>query len=1326
MVLWWNVTGVVQFGLLANRAATSREACRTTCENQGSSCTTYVFNAVEGLPLGGCWLGDAGTWISSPDVPTSLCTDGSAEKGWSGGSKLPVPPSGERIPAQTLIATASAALYKKGAPSFVTSVPVSTWVMSSIPVTPALPADDPARTVFFDAGALDLTFWPVNAAAWYELELTFLDDDYDGNPGRVETISIGRYKTGIPGSPGTTASGCALQINISLNQTKGVHRYKLPRTAVQVIESNSSLTAISISITRSEGPNVVLSSARLFSSDTNAPILTPRGALPPLPPPPLPNVNTPRISPKPAFVASVQTPVLSLNSENETSREWSFDPSPSKASVQPSHIFVPGEYTLQGFRVPTGSQVRYARTVTLPQDWCDSESRIKLRFDGCYSNCTVSWNGNTVGSHMGGFTPFELDITRSANVTCGMGPSNENFLVVDLIGSGTLADNLASASRYASHDIGGITRKVTLYALPSLSIADVHALTTYLSLPQPTGRSATVTVNVTLANDGDGGSSTAIVQLTLCPVIVGDNGDSCSRDCVNASALSFPSVSGRGRLTRTAKISVQSACAWDVEHPHLYTLTTNLLLAAKDGPDHHYLAERTAQKIGIRQVDIVKSQIFVNGQIVKARGTTRHETHSFYGRSLWHAGAGAGTQWREDILAFKRANINWIRTSHYPPAEELMEAADELGMFIELEMPFCWAGGNKGATALEYTIQAQSESVIFNRNHVSVTFWSLANESPWNTNFHLSLRHFIRALDPSRPFAFDGGQGQTFRVDGGDLDIETRHYPGFGIDVRASDHPISFGEYAHLNCYNRRETLTDESVRVEWSYGNAEVWDLAFKNTNVLGAFYWAGIDDQFYMPALNASAPKDRRLVGYGPWGVIDSYRREKPEFVAARNMYSPVVIENSTLPAGQGGPDFGFDLNNVRVENRYSFTDLAEVQFEWTALSLDQDIKAGGTAKTSGAPFTSGNKLIFTPALPSGVKAIELNATFGGMLVNTWHLGSAQLRFDKHMQQQRRGGSQSTVSVTPHKDGSIAITLSDHPALVWTVMADGIVSATYNQKPFITSGPALLVLAIDGSTSTQLTEQNDRAYGPWTAPLSNWTSSSLFSWKVDPVSQSYVDVNISGAYQQAQGTFSLRFGGNGSLHAGWDFVWTSAASVNARQIGIVFDLARHVERLSWNRLGQFSFFGPTQIGRNVGKDVMPDACDDFFGESGGACGRSGKTEWRADTNPLGSNDWRSTKSRVLTYSVCGGEADSEVNSGDGCLVLLSDGSHHGRVWLAQPPLAEGVRFLAAVLTNEGGNPYSREPVLPHIAVKKGDHVRGGLTLMATDRGAKVLGTEA
>jgi beta-galactosidase len=93
-----------------------------------------------------------------------------------------------------------------------------------------------------------------------------------------------------------------------------------------------------------------------------------------------------------------------------------------------------------------------------------------------------------------------------------------------------------------------------------------------------------------------------------------------------------------------------------------------------------------------------------------------------------------------------------------------MQAADELGIMIEVEAPFCWAGGNVGSAALNYTVQAHTEMILFNRHHASVVAWSLGNESPWNTNFNLSYYHFVVNVDSTRPFMFDGGSGQKVRL----------------------------------------------------------------------------------------------------------------------------------------------------------------------------------------------------------------------------------------------------------------------------------------------------------------------------------------------------------------------------------------------------------------------------------------------------------------------------------------------------------------------------------------------------------------------------------
>ena len=114
---------------------------------------------------------------------------------------------------------------------------------------------------------------------------------------------------------------------------------------------------------------------------------------------------------------------------------------------------------------------------------------------------------------------------------------------------------------------------------------------------------------------------------------------------------------------------------WDSEHPNLYTLTIELKADGK-------LLETITQRVGFRQVEVRGNQMFVNNLPVKLRGICRHEADPLRGRSL-----APGT-WRKDAELFRTGNCNYIRTSHYPPAEEFLEACDELGLFVECEAPF--------------------------------------------------------------------------------------------------------------------------------------------------------------------------------------------------------------------------------------------------------------------------------------------------------------------------------------------------------------------------------------------------------------------------------------------------------------------------------------------------------------------------------------------------------------------------------------------------------------------------------------------------------------
>ena len=101
------------------------------------------------------------------------------------------------------------------------------------------------------------------------------------------------------------------------------------------------------------------------------------------------------------------------------------------------------------------------------------------------------------------------------------------------------------------------------------------------------------------------------------------------------------------------------------------------------------LIEIIRQRFGFRQSEVKGNQLFVNGKAVKLRGVNRHEVYPLTGRVV------PGEMYRKDIELFREGNVNHIRTCHYPPDEKLMEAADELGMFIECEGPFCWSHDTK-------------------------------------------------------------------------------------------------------------------------------------------------------------------------------------------------------------------------------------------------------------------------------------------------------------------------------------------------------------------------------------------------------------------------------------------------------------------------------------------------------------------------------------------------------------------------------------------------------------------------------------------------------
>lgn len=231
---------------------------------------------------------------------------------------------------------------------------------------------------------------------------------------------------------------------------------------------------------------------------------------------------------------------------------------------------------------------------------------------------------------------------------------------------------------------------------------------------------------------------------------------------------------------------------WDPEHPRLYTLTCE---PARDGR----ILTSATRRVGFREIEVKGNQLLINGVPVKLRGVNRHEVSPDRGRSPY---PDAG---RKDVELFRRANVNYIRTSHYPPDESLLDAADELGMFVEVEAPFCWAHQSNPDPTIKNDLYLRQhlETVNAFRSHPSVIMWSLGNESVNYEDFR-QAGEAIAEIDPSRPRVFSQWGPDA---DKGELEIANHHYPGPSgpEEYRNYQRPVVFDEYCHINAYNRLE-----------------------------------------------------------------------------------------------------------------------------------------------------------------------------------------------------------------------------------------------------------------------------------------------------------------------------------------------------------------------------------------------------------------------------------------------------------------------------------------------------------------------------------------
>jgi beta-galactosidase len=577
---------------------------------------------------------------------------------------------------------------------------------------------------------------------------------------------------------------------------------------------------------------------------------------------------------------------------------WTNDVNPASWS----DIEVPGECLMQGFKIKHNVGYPFKRSIEIPEDFAGH--RILLCFDGVYSYARVWVNGRFVRDHHGGFTTWDCDITDL--VVPGQGA----WLTVEVTDRD---DEISYGSGYAHHLIGGILRDVSLLAVPQDHISHLYVETDL----DADYRDARLKIDASVAF---GRAEEADITLSLY------DGKGW-RVRMRPSRLELTRNNPAGKLD----ISVRRPLLWDAEHPHLYTLTAELKVAGK-------IVQRRVQKIGFREVELVRNRLLVNGRPVKLRGACRHDVHPLLGRR------STPELDLQDALLAKEANFNFIRTSHYPPARSFLEFCDDLGLYVEEETAVCFVGTHRSPDYQKLSFSQDNpafgdrylnqlkEMVDRDRNHPSVIIWSIGNENLYGANFQDEF-DWIKRADPTRPviFSYPGKVPPGQRC----FDILSMHYPSSQGDLiqygamaekfGCGPVPVIFDEWAHVPCYNTATLREDPNVRNFWGESIKEFWDRTFESEGIGGAI-WGMIDEVLLLPDGPA---------GYGPWGIVDGWRRKKPEFWHAKKAYSPVrVLAAEVKPPPPGEPW------RIPVQNRHDHTNLRELEVRWTVKGISHSM--------------------------------------------------------------------------------------------------------------------------------------------------------------------------------------------------------------------------------------------------------------------------------------------------------------------------------------------------------------------------------------------------
>lgn len=573
----------------------------------------------------------------------------------------------------------------------------------------------------------------------------------------------------------------------------------------------------------------------------------------------------------------------------------------------------PTNWTTYKHRNEVGS---YLREFQIPQNWDGRE--IFINFDGVDSFFYLWINGKYVGFSKNSRNAAAFNITSFLQ-------KGTNTVAVEVYRS-------SDGSFLESQDmfrLPGIFRTVALYATPKVQIRDL----TVIPNLDDTYTNGSLTINADIRNLGKKAAKGYKIVYSLFENKLYSDENTPVSDAT-AWATVHEIAGNQTTEAGQAVLTLESPKQWSAEFPHRYTLVAEL----KDKKNK--TIETVSTYVGFRKVEIKETPAqedefglagryyYINGKTVKLKGVNRHETHPEFGHAITRE------MMEEEVMLMKRANINHVRNSHYPPAPYWYYLSDKYGLYLEDEANIESHQYYYGDASLSHPQEWENAHVarVLEMTHAtinnpSVVIWSLGNEAGPGKNF-VTAYNELKKVDTSRPVQYERNNSI--------VDMGSNQYPSIAWTRNAVKgefnikYPFHISEYAH-------------------SMGNAcgnlvDYWE-AIESTNFFcGGAIWDWVDQALY----NYDPNTGKRYLAYGGDfgdtpnsgqfvmnGIIFADREPKPQYYEVKKVYQHIGVKAINAAAGE-----------FEVFNKYYFKDLNDYNIHWGIYENGKEVQGGTVA--------------------------------------------------------------------------------------------------------------------------------------------------------------------------------------------------------------------------------------------------------------------------------------------------------------------------------------------------------------------------------------------